>query len=800
MASRKLIVEIVADDRVLQQAFTRSSRSTVGFEKDVGHATRGALAGTGVFRSFGRSIAFASAGFLAFASVGQLLRKSIDATETTEKAFRSLSAQAKAAGTTTADVFGKIAKLQGPAIQLGFNTADLEQGFTILLRGSGSARKAFAEMAAAEDVARAKGVSLAEGAFIVNRALISSGNSARSLGIHFPKAATEAEKLAIILQRFGGQAKANTTQFDVFRAALFNTEQIIGAGILPTLNRYLASGAKWLTQMEQSGRLQRDVNRITKDFTATVSTVDRVVKGVDRVTGSFTNTLRDLAGVWVLLKARALLAAAGLKAVAGAEVLIGESAVVSRIAAYTGAIGTLGATAATASGEVAGLAGLLGKAAAFAPFLLTLGSRGESQKGQPPGSVRGKGGAFVDPRTGHFVATFNGRTIDFGPAPTTGGGLEPVQTAANNPFEIGGRLNTLTRIRQEVAQRAAAVAQRTPISLQGQFNIDELKLANAERVNNQKLVRSILVTEAAILLKQEDSAKKLKDRTAFAQKLAAIMDQIRGIDTSDAAAAKQAADAAKQKRDAERQALLDKLQQGVTVAQETPGIADDLRRLKALRDEIVKQLSTDRQNLTLQQQLRDVKTQIADTRQFAALGLDVTGSPLVPSTKALRAELGNVSKAIEGTFLDTKHEQSVLSKIRRVLSGGLGAVAKDVRATVKQMLDDLNRQLEQNATGPLTKFQKANTAKLVAGLGLDPATERALRARLSQLGAGGTVPAKGIGAFGVVVPASQQGDIVVEHTTVLDGRPIERSVTRHQQKRKRRNPSQVRGPHAGGGL
>ena len=109
------------------------------------------------------------------------------------------------------------------------------------------------------------------------------------------------------------------------------------------------------------------------------------------------------------------------------------------------------------------------------------------------------------------------------------------------------------------------------------------------------------------------------------------------------------------------------------------------------------------------------------------------------------------------------------------------------------MLANLNRQLKDSDTGPATKFHKQTANRILEGLGLSVEEQRALRARLSQVGVGGTVHGTGTGAFGLSAAGSQ---IVIHHTTELDGRVVERSTTKHQQRRKRRNPTQKRGPQA----
>jgi hypothetical protein len=89
MADRKLVVKIVGDASSVQRSFNTASRSTRQFSRDLSHAERGVLSGSGVFKSLGRSLAFASGGFLAFGSAAAFLRKSIDAAKEAQVVQRS---------------------------------------------------------------------------------------------------------------------------------------------------------------------------------------------------------------------------------------------------------------------------------------------------------------------------------------------------------------------------------------------------------------------------------------------------------------------------------------------------------------------------------------------------------------------------------------------------------------------------------------------------------------------------------------------------------------------------------------
>src|SRR5690242_4913064 len=77
--SRKLIVEIIGDSSSLQRSFARASRSSRTFDRDLSRTVRGTIAGSGAFRGLGRSLAFASGGFLTAAGLASGLKGAIKA-------------------------------------------------------------------------------------------------------------------------------------------------------------------------------------------------------------------------------------------------------------------------------------------------------------------------------------------------------------------------------------------------------------------------------------------------------------------------------------------------------------------------------------------------------------------------------------------------------------------------------------------------------------------------------------------------------------------------------------------------
>lgn len=249
------------------------------------------------------------------------------------------------------------------------------------------------------------------------------------------------------------------------------------------------------------------------------------------------------------------------------------------------------------------------------------------------------------------------------------------------------------------------------------------------------------------------------------------------------------------------QQFLDSLSFGVTKAQATSGLKDDLAAYSALQAGIQQRIKAEGKTADLTSQLFDVRQQIkatrqqqTDARQFFTLGLDPTGGARVPLVKTLQKQLANVSNAVAGTFLDTNKTRSVLANIKKVLSAGIGNVSTAVRSQIQQMLDGIDQQLKDHK-GPLTKTTVLDSSRILAGLGLGPDLERALRARLSHFNSAG-IALKGSGS-GSAINLAKSPIVVQPQDVYLDGKKVTSTISGHQAKTRQRNPSQRRGPNAG---
>jgi hypothetical protein len=697
----KARIEILGDSQSYQKAVREAERATkrlnAGFssaETSFTRATRGAIAGSGAFRSLGRSIAFASGGFVAFAGLTGLVRTSLDAAREAGVTQAQLGAQFKASGLNVRDYQKRIdaANLSLSALA-GVNKDELDKSFTTILRGTNNVTRALKDEKIAVDIAAGRHIALSTASIAVAKAAAGSTTSLKRLGIQLPKGTTGMEALTIAARRFRGQAAAGATAQSRFGAVLHDSEVIIGSALLPTLNKYLGEGARWLNQMNESGRLQRDVQRATHDvgeaFKAARTLMQPLVGAfrlLETVSGGTKHALELLGVTFVSLEIKAKLIKWGL---------------------ISSGIRRVGASAAVAEAEVAGLAGALSSIATLG----TLAGAGLLAFAYSKG--------FTTPNPKKIGVTDSGANV------VTAGGVKYVQApgggrltrlppgmkfhSSTSPAHLGssGDMRGAFAPGTTAAPSTTAAARRSRgLSLQGQFNLAELRLANAQLTVTQSDDRRILVSEAAIVRLQLTHVKTLKDRTALTQKLAGIVGQIQSIDQADAQASKDAAKAA-----------------------------------------------------------RDRAQTLLQTREFKVLGLDATGQPFTPGLRALRKELASVSGGIKGTSLDTSKNKGLLGNINKLLFGkDAHQLTKDVRATIKQLLDGINDELKSASGDRRTKFRVLDAGKLLGGLGLSPDQLRAARGRIAQIGRDGRVPRAG-GAFGVA-PA---GAVIVNGGVHLHG-------------------------------
>jgi hypothetical protein len=820
--AQKRLAMLTGETAVAQIAFSGKAKTA---ERDFGKTTRGILAGSGAFTSLGRSLAFASGGFLLFASGAALVRKSIDAARQFAVAQRQVTRQLQTSGKSWADYGARIneADLKLSHVS-GFTNKDLLTAFTTLYRVTSNVGKALHLNSIAADVARGRNISLTAASNALAKAAAGSFSALRRLNIVIPKGATELQALAYVQRKYAGQAESGTTTTQRFSATLTNTEEIIGKALLPAVNRITREFGNWLSKMNETGRLQKDVAAVTKVLGAAFRALGDIIGAVDKVTGSFKHTLEILLGVYTVTKVTALAGAVGGLATKWGLV---ATAAGDAAAAQTAALGSGGAAA---GGAAAARSGVVSRVSQYAPvgegaaagaasrrFLpgsadiapLTIpaillltdtkvtanarkelhdfihGSVGDGLKsGVSAGLAAAKRLGFLTantlttPFTGQlpiagFKAIFGGgggggNAPPFSPAITRGSG---VPSAFQFPFGSAGG--------------GGAGGAKSPIQQWAAFKLTIAEnVAQAQAALTKSTKDDVAAAKAIIARIKRIIAAGHLHGDALVQALQAEAGAIGTIQNAAAAEA------------AKRQAAAAKAQAAASTFELPAALQVAQARLQAYGGD---------QTKLLHQVIRIAEKAIKSGKknwQGVIAALNVIGSArqqLATQTVANFQASAKLTLAIAKDQALGRSQTQDLLKLRKAILHFIATHKKNIAAVTDayNQLYAVNQQLGQAATSALGGFKQASTRALTKGLGLTDAQRRALRARLSQLGPGGTIPGSGVGAAGFII--GTDGRPLIVHTHVnIDGKRVANNVTRHQQRHRRRNPHQRRGPNAGG--
>ncbi len=270
-SSRELIVKIIGDSSSLEKTFRKTSANASKFDKSLGKSVRGAVAGTGAFKTLGRSLAFASGGFIAGASITGLLRSSIDQAQQAAVAQKQLAAQFKASGQSLSLYQDQIEKTIGSISRLaGIEDDEVKASFTLAFRATKDVSQGLRLVAISADVAKARHISLAQATLALNKAYGGNVGALRRLGITIPKALSGMQAIEFVARRFAGQARAGTTAQERFNAAFVNFQQIIGAQLLPVFDKALVNLTRWLNDSRNQRKVQEELNGFVKTGTTLV--------------------------------------------------------------------------------------------------------------------------------------------------------------------------------------------------------------------------------------------------------------------------------------------------------------------------------------------------------------------------------------------------------------------------------------------------------------------------------------------------------------------------------------------------
>lgn len=221
------------------------------------------------------------------------------------------------------------------------------------------------------------------------------------------------------------------------------------------------------------------------------------------------------------------------------------------------------------------------------------------------------------------------------------------------------------------------------------------------------------------------------------------------------------------------------------------------RQRKGVEEQIAQNLADRIARENLAKQAAAAAARAASQRQqFRALGFGTDGGDVIPGVPNLRKQLASLSERVAAAPSQVPAKlRSQLAGVRKVLAGEFGKVTEESRRSVQGLFDTIRGEFDkQSSKGPLTRTSGLDTRKVLAGLGLSPAQVGELRGRLSSVNSAGLQLSGGTTGSGGFVGGRP---VVVEsHVTVqVDQHTIGQVVTKAQQKAKRRNPSQRRGPN-----
>ena len=705
-------------------------------ERDLNKMTRGVLAGSGALSGLGRSLAFSSSGFIA-ASLGAAgVVSSIKDAEDLARDQASLSVAIAHTGGNLATLQPRYEATAKAAAQFGVTEIEATTGLaraTVLTGDAAAAQRAYQE---ALVISKATGRDFNSVLIATSKGQEGITTSLRRYGILVNSTSSGTEQFTQVMKRFGGQAAANTTATEKLHAAFTNALTTIGDQLLPTFERLSGSLADWLTKMNESGKLQKDVAG--------------GMKLIGDVASPLVGTIKDLAGAIGDLN----------KAWKGFNNL----------------------------GNSLGLGGL------GIPGPLDL-LKGGLQNITPLHGVTSFIQSFRSPPPPPVTTTLQyQQRLGITQQDLLGSPPPSMSTmfGTAQPLKQFWKTFQLT-LKQQIAVAQAALTKS---------NQDDIAAAKQQIVRIKTLLSEGRLHGPALLMALQMEANDLATiwnaEAAAAQKRAA------------------AAQAAKQKIITQIQNAIDPINLQIAFAK-----ADALggnttavlrKQLAAAYKGLAQAIANGNKQLILQayQQIKSIKDAIKTALTTA------TSTFTVPAKLAL--DIARDQALGKGITDDLKEE-------RRALYKWIASHRKNIQGVTDayNQIAAINSQLNSDVVNAYGMFKKASVKALTENLGLTADQRRRLEERLSQRGPGGTTPGEGTGAAGYVIDPltgrpvhaghhsrnrrlQGSGGVggggapvihnVIDLTVNISGKRVEASVTENQQRRRRHNPTQTRGPNA----
>lgn len=535
---------------------------------------------------------------------------------------------------------------------------------------------------------------------------------------------------------FNAVSKTQAQQFAKLNASLQVFKITLGAALAPAINNVLVPLNKWLSQTENQKKVQKELTDTVRSVVGGIRSLIAALKPLAQLAK---NTSDQLGGLQNTLR------------------LLATVLVVSKVLKYGTALTGLGTKAAASTTQVNALRLALLRLGALAVITVGIEVILNHKK--------------IEDQVDNFLRSHG------------------VGFLASKQIKIGADLD-VTRLE---AQRKAL----EKLGEGGSFLAQSLDKAIKKAKELQKQRIGQLAPLATI-----------RDSRAEAQ----VANQVTKPLVDEADLKRKAILAAKKASAAAKRAFeksLGQLDLKFSQAGLTSSLKDDLAVLKEQERVVRARLAVTGNNLELQNRLVDIQSQELSIQQqiteqvkaaararqerikssqFKALGLTADGQQRVASIGAIRNRAQSLTQELKASNLDPAKIKAFVKRISVVFTKQFDNAKRDVRQAILDLFAVINDTLNSGSKeGPLTKTEGLRTKKLLAGLGLSSEEKRALRGRLAGFNTAGThLAGAGLGPT---------GSFVVNTTVNLDGQKVASNTTKHQQRSKRRNPQQKRGPN-----
>jgi hypothetical protein len=179
--------------------------------------------------------------------MGVLTLASVKLANDAEVSLTRLQESIESNGESWDDLSGSIGEATDQALAFGFDDEDALDALNKITQATGDTEEALKGLAIAQDLARARGISLAQAADLVAKAEQGRFAALARVGIVIDENATKEQALAQLQERYAGQAEAyaetNAAAWDRFGNAVENKLETVGGALADIQGPLIALGA-----------------------------------------------------------------------------------------------------------------------------------------------------------------------------------------------------------------------------------------------------------------------------------------------------------------------------------------------------------------------------------------------------------------------------------------------------------------------------------------------------------------------------------------------------------------------------